>query len=526
MDKIIAWDLGTGGNKASLYDREGNCLASTFVPYDTAYPNSGWHEQRPDDWWRAVVESTRRVLDQTRVDPRQIGCCGISGHSLGAVPLDREGRLLRPLTPIWSDGRAAAQAREFFGRCDELEWYRITGNGFSPHLYSVFKVMWYRDHEPGMFSRIDKIIGTKDYVNFRLTSRIYTDPSYASGSGVYDLLRWGYSDRLIEASGLPASIFPEIVPSSQVIGQLTHEAADALGLHTGVKVVAGGVDNSCMALGAKAFKEGRVYNNLGSSCWIAVCSAKPLIRDASRPYVFSHVLPGMFASALCIVAGGSSFRWIQEQLAPDLAARAERERVDVYDLMAEEASRSPLGARGLLFNPSLGGGMPMDKSADTRGGFLGLDLGHTRADLFRAAMEGITLGLRLCLDELRRLTQVSDEMLIVGGGSKNTLWRRIYADGYGMRVVKSNVDQQAAALGAAAVAAVGTGLWKDFDRIDAIHRTEEVVEPDTANAAAYQRLLGPFKKAADDLADLQTLLRSNGGGKGREAPLAGEIVAA
>jgi xylulokinase len=511
VDKIVAWDLGTGGNKASLYDREGSCLASTFVPYDTAYPRSGWHEQHPDDWWRAVVESTRRVLEQTRVDAREVACCGISGHSLGAVPLDREGRLLRELTPIWSDGRAVAQAQEFFRRCDELEWYRITGNGFSPHLYSVFKVMWYRDHEPVMFSRIDRIIGTKDYVNFRLTGRIYTDPSYASGSGVYDLLRWRYSDRLIEASGLPARIFPEIVPSTQVIGQLTREAADALGLHAGVDVVAGGVDNSCMALGAKAFKEGRVYNNLGSSSWIAVCSVKPLIHDVSRPYVFAHVVPGMFASALCIVAGGSSFRWIRDQLAPDLVARAERERVDAYDLMAEEAARSPPGARGLLFNPSLGGGMPMDKSADIRGGFLGLDLGHTRADLFRAAMEGITLGLRLCLDELRRLTQVSDEMLIVGGGSKSALWRQVYADGYGLRVVKSSVDQQAAALGAAAVAAVGTGLWRDFDRIDAIHRTEEIVEPDPAAAAAYQRLLGPFKKAADDLADLQSLLRARAG---------------
>ncbi len=180
--------------------------------------------------------------------------------------------------------------------------------------------------------------------------------------------------------------------------------------------------------------------------------------------------------------------------------------MDAYDLMVEEASRSPLGAKGLFFNPSLGGGMPMDKSANIRGGFLGLDLGHTRADMFRAAMEGITLGLRLCLDELRKLTRVSDEMLIVGGGSKSALWRQIYADGYGLTVVKSNVDQQAAALGAAAVAAVGTGLWKNFDRIDAIHRVEEVVGPIAENAAAYSRLVPIFKRAADAQSDLGDLI--------------------
>jgi xylulokinase len=512
MDKIIAWDLGTGGNKASLYDRDGNCLASTFVSYDTRYPNSGWHEQSPEDWWSAVALSTKHLLAETAVDPREIGCCGISGASLGVVPVDREGRLLRPFTPIWSDGRAVAQTREFFARFDEHEWYRITGNGFSPQCYSVFKIMWYRDNEPEMFARIHKIIGTKDYVNFRLTGRICTDPSYASGSGVYDLLKWGYSDELIEASGLPARIFAEIVPSTAVIGEITPPAAQSLGLRAGVKVVAGGVDNSCMALGAKAFKEGRVYNSLGSSSWIAVSSAKPLINDATRPYVFTHVLPGMFASALCIASGGSSFRWVRDQLAPDLVARAAREGRDAYDLMSEEAGRSPLGAKGLLFNPSLGGGMPMDRSANIRGAFIGLDLGHTRADMFRAAMEGITFGLRLCLDEIRRLTRVSDEMLIVGGGSKSALWRQIYADGYGMPVVKSNVDQQAAALGAAAVAAVGTGLWQDFDRIDALHQTEERVEPIAENARKYDRLIGIFKKAADCQSDLGDLLLAASGG--------------
>ena len=507
MDRIIAWDLGVGGSKASLYDRDGRCLASAFVSYNTRYPNSGWHEQSPEnDWWHAVVEGTKQLLAKTEADPREIVCCGISGHSLGAVPLDREGHLLRPFTPIWSDGRAVAQTREYFKHYDEVAWYRTTGNGFSPQLYSLFKILWYRDNEPEMFSRIDKIIGTKDYINLRLTGRVCTDPSYASGSGVYDLLNWRYSPELIAASGLPARIFPEIVPSTQVIGQITPEAARALGLHPGVKVVAGGVDNSCMALGAKVFKEGRVYNNLGSSSWIAVSSAKPLINDASRPYVFAHVLPGMFASALCIASGGSSFRWIREQLAPDLAARAEQEGRDVYDLICEEAARSPLGAKGLLFNPSLGGGMPMDRSANIRGAFMGLDLGHTRADMFRAAMEGITLGLRLCLDEIRRLTKISDEMLIVGGGAKNALWRQIYADGYGMRVVKSNVDQQAAALGAAAVAAVGVGLWKDFDRIDSLHETEELVEPIPENARRYDRLIGLFKKAADYQSDLGDLV--------------------
>lgn len=496
-EKIIAWDLGTGGNKASLYDYEGNCLASTFVPYDTFYPRHGWHEQKPKDWWNAVVESTNRLLEETSVNKDYIVCCGISGHSLGVVPLDGEGNLLRKRAPIWSDSRAVKQAKDFFARIGEVEWYNLTGNGFPPQLYTAFKIMWYRDNEPELYKRIYKVLGTKDYVNFCLTGRMVTDYSYASGSGVYDLVNWKYSRELISASKLPEKIFPEIVTSTEVIGHIKDEAAAELGLNKSVKVVAGGVDNSCMALGAKAFKEGRVYNSLGSSSWIAVSSSRPLLNTKSRPYVFAHILPGMFVSALGITSGGTSFRWVKDNLAKDLVNLAQKKGADVYDLMTMEASKSPVGSNKLLFNPSLGGGMPMDKSDNIRGAFMGLDLVHTRADVIRASMEGITLGLRVCLDELRNMTELSEEMLIVGGGSKSYLWRQIYADAYKMKVIKSNVDQQAAALGAAAIAAVGTGLWKSFDKIDEVHNIEKVVEPIYGNVKVYDKLLKVYKKAGE-----------------------------
>lgn len=501
-DKIIAWDLGTGGNKASLYDSDGNCIAATFVPYNTGYPEHGWHEQKPQDWWNAVVKSTRRLLAELHVDKDEIACCGISGHSLGAVPLGRQGQLLRENTPIWSDGRAVAETKEFFSRFAESAWYNTTGNGFPPQLYSVFKAMWYRNHEPDLYKQIDKIIGTKDYINFRLTGRVVTDYSYASGSGVYDLLKWGYSPALIDASRIPIERFPEIVPSTEVIGEIRKDVADELGLGHHVKVVAGGVDNSCMALGAKAFKEGRLYNSLGSSSWIAVSSSKPLLNEKCRPYVFTHVVKGMFASALCIASGGSSYRWVRDAFCKDLSEAAERSRSDVYDLMTEEASHSPIGAKRLIFNPSLGGGMPIDKSVNIRGAFIGLDLGHTRQDLIRAAMEGVTLGLKSCLEELRQLTTLSDEMLIVGGGSKSPLWRQIYADGYNMKIVKTNVDQQAAALGAAAVAAVGTGIWNNFDKIDQIHQVTELAMPIAENVRKYQNLFEVFKLASGHQSDL------------------------
>ena len=503
---IIAYDLGTGGNKASLYDIDGNCLAGKFVPYPTQHLAAGWHEQRPMDWWNAVVESTHILLRETGIDRQEVECCGISGQSLGVVPLDRNGNLLRQGTPIWSDSRPDTQVQEFFEKVDEVNWYQMTGNGFPAPLYAIFKMMWYRDNEPGMFGQIDTIIGSKDFINAKLTGRIVTDYSYASGSGVYDLLGWKYSERLLEASGLPREIFPDIVPSTEVVGELTREAADALGLPRTVKVVAGGVDNSCMALGARNTQEGRVYNSLGSSSWIAVSSEKPLLDPHARPYVFTHVIPGMFTSALSIFSAGTSFRWVRDQLCQNLVKQAEQQGADAYDLMTALAAESPVGSNKLLFNPSLGGGTALDASQNIRGAFIGLDLGHTQADIARAAMEGIALGLRIALDKLRDFMHLSDEMLVVGGGSDSKLWRQIYADVYRTDIVKTNIGQQAAALGAAAVAAVGTGLWSDFSKIDQIHQIENIEKPIPQNSEIYERLLPIFARVGKYQSELGDML--------------------
>lgn len=479
---ILAYDFGTGGIKASLFDAEGKVLASGFDAYETFYPASGFHEQAPEDWWRATVKATRLLVAELTPGQRSgIRAIGISGHSLGVVPLDAEGRLLRARVPIWSDSRADAEAREFFGAIPEKSWYEATGCGFPPGLYSVFKLMWFKKHEPEWFNRVDVILGTKDYVNYRLTGVKATDNSYASGSGVYDLRKRVYSPAFIAASGLPASIFPRIVPSTQVLGTLTPAAAAELGLPETVQVVAGGVDNSCMALGAGAYREGRAYNSLGSSAWIAVSSSCPLIDERMRPYVFDHVVPGQYASALAIFSAGTSHTWLRDILGLDYAE---------MDRLAEAAGR---GAHGLFFNPTLAGGSSLDVTPKMRGAFANLDLRHTRGDLVRATMEGIAFGLRTALDALRRLVPIEEPLILVGGGAKAPLGRQIYADVYGLRVVRTTIGQQAAALGAAVVAGVGCGLWNDFSIIEHLSRTLDENIPARTAQSDYEVLYTRYR---------------------------------
>ena len=494
MKHVIAYDFGTGGIKASIYQPDGSCLASHFATYETHYPRPGWHEQDPRAWWEALVDATRLMLKEWNGNPGSIAAIGISGHSLGVVPLDARGELLRQYGMIWSDSRPDTQPKQFFEHVSESDWYMTTGCGFPPPLYTVFKIMWLRDNEPEVFARLHKVLGSKDYINYRLTGVMATDYSYASGSGVWDLVNWRYDSRLIAASGLAASLFPDAVAASEVIGTLTPEAAAALGLSTGVKVVAGGVDNSCMALGARAFRDGDAYNSMGSSSWIAVSGSKPLLDIRSRPYVFAHVVPGQFASAIGVFSTGSSLRWMREQLCKNLDPEAAQRKISVYELMIENATTSPMGARGAMFLPTLAGGSSLDPSPNVRGAFVQLELGTTQDDLCRAGLEGISMAQALALRALESLAPLSSEILAVGGGSVSDFWMQLYADMYGKRMIRSQVGQQAAALGAAATAFVGIGEWSDYQPMASIHQITDRRDPIPANRKFYAKRIRLFER--------------------------------
>ncbi len=454
-------------------------------------------------WWKAPAS----CLTSSGVNKDEIACIGISGHSLGAVPVDKDGNLLRDETPIWSDIRAQKEVEDFFRKIDPDEWYLTTGNGFPAACYTVFKVMWYKNHEPDMWKKVHKILGTKDYINFKLTGKLLTDYSYASGTGIYDLKGWKYCQEFITASGIPADVWPEIVPSTQVLGNVLPDVASEMGLGCDVLVVCGGVDNSCMALGAKNIRDGRVYTSLGSSAWIAVSSEQPVLDKKYKPYVFTHVMPNMFTSAVSIFSAGTSFTWVKDNICSDLNAEAQAANKDVYLLMNQEAEKAPIGSNKLLFNPSLAGGTSQDASVHIRGAYLGLDLKHGKPELIRAAMEGIAMNLRLRLDLLRQYTRLEDEILFVGGGAKSRFYLGIFADVFNTRILKTNIDQDAAALGAAAIAAVGCGLWQNFEKIDKIHKTVEVVEPDKENNRKYEKLLPVFALSAEYQAHISEALR-------------------
>jgi xylulokinase len=502
MQYVIAYDLGTGGLKAGLYQVDGQPAAFEFMPYPTYYPETDQHEQRPLDWWQAVCKATQKIIRSNGIDANQIVAAAASGHSLVAAPIGENGELLLDNVPIWSDRRATEETAAFFKRVNYQQWYQTTGNGDPPETYTVFKLLWLKKHFPEIYAKTRSVLGSKDFINFRFTGNIATDYSYASGSGVFDLEKWQYNDQYIYSSGISRNLFLAPLESHSLVGTVTAGAAKECGLCAGTKVFCGGVDNSCMALGTTGVGRDRMYTSLGSSAWIAVTSEKPILDSEKLPFVFAHVEKGFYTTGVSIFAAASAYKWARDTFCSDLSG-------DKYINMNSLAAMSPVGANGIMFNPSLAGGSSQEPSEALQGGFFGLKLSDNRNDMLRAILEGVALSLRGCLEFIDPLAHSDSPMIICGGGSKSDLWMQIFADVFDKKIQISNVDQDAASLGAAAIALRGAGFWKDYSPLDQLSTVKRSFDPIPENRDMYVLILKRFTRWINALATLHDEMIEN-----------------
>ena len=472
---IIAHDLGTTGNKASLHHDDGRIVASVTVAYPAHFAAGGVAEQNPDDWWNAVVAATRDLIARTSTPTSDIVGLVVSGQMMGAVLLDAEGEPARPAI-IWADTRAGAQQRELEDAIGAERAYGILGHRLNP-TYSVEKIMWVRDNEPDVWARVRRVCVAKDFIVLRLTGRLATDRSDASGTNAYDQTAGTWSDEVLRAARLDRALFPEILESTQIAGALTDVAATALGLHTGVRVVMGGGDGPLAAVGSGVVApEDGAYVCLGTSSWISFAADAPLHDPGMRTFTFDNVVPGSFVPTATMQAGGASVQWIAEALSPDPAhpetgrltaeASADVDTDDLYFLPYLLGERSP------LWDP------------DARGAFVGLSRHHGRAHLVRAVLEGTAFNLLSCIQAFRASGAVIDRIDAVGGGAQSDVYLSVLADVWGVPVRRRTIVEEANSLGAAVTAAVGLGIT-DFSAARALSEVTAEFTPDAGRHAVY-----------------------------------------
>lgn len=492
MKYVLAHDVGTSGNKATLFDDAGMLVHSVVFPYPVRYFRGTWAEQNAQDWWQAVCATTRVLLGKCRIDPRDIAVVSFSGQMMGCLPVDKAGAPLRP-SIIWADQRAQAQALSLSERLPMREHFAITGHR-NTASYGLPKLMWLRDNEPDLFRRAHKVLNAKDYIVYKLTGRFVTEPTDAAGFNCVSLTSFSWADQVLDAAGIGREKLPDIEPSTAVVGYVHRQAAEETGLAVGTPVVPGGGDGVCANVGVGSTSPGHGYCSLGSSAWVAATCDRPLVDDAMRVVTWVHIVPGLYSPNAAMQAAGNAYAWVRNTLCGVDVQAAQAEGKSAYPLMDRRARNSPPGANGLLFLPHLLGERSPRWNPDARGAFIGMGMETALDDLVRAALEGITMNLKLNLDIIASMIPL-EEVLITGGGARGDIWCQIMADVFGMPVRVPRLLEEATSMGAAVTGGVGIGLYKDFEitrQMVSIARTH-VPKPDAVTA--YQEILPLFDRA-------------------------------
>jgi xylulokinase len=479
---FLGIDVGTSGVKAVLVDLSGDVVAAAATPLTLQTPQPGWAEQDPDAWWGACVESIRGLIENRSAS---VAAVGISGQMHSSVFLDRDGEVIRPAL-LWCDGRTTAECREIEQRVGGEDRLRDLASNPALEGFTLPKVLWLKNNEPAAFDRLATVLLAKDYIRYRLTGELATEPSDASATLMYDTANLQWSDAIMRAVGLSASILPPVGGSSEVLGRVRADASRATGLAVGTPVVGGGADNACGAAGVGVVAPGEAVASWGTSGTLLAPLAEPKVDPSLRAHTFCHVVPGVWYLMGVVLSAGGAFAWYRDQLARDLAGNPAANTA-----LNDEAATIPPGAEGVTFLPYLQGERTPHRNANARGAFLGLSLAHTRAHLTRAVLEGICFALRDSLSILQSLGLSPNEVLLTGGGAKSGFLRQLQADVFGLSVTTVN-REEGPAYGAALLAAVGAGAFSDM--LSATRATLERKPPLAASAGAHREYDAPYAR--------------------------------
>jgi len=497
MTYILSHDLGTTGNKATLFSDTGTVCASGFSPYPTHYPRAGWAEQDADDYWQAFCTATRDLLAASKVEPGEVGAVAFSAQMMAALPIGRDGFPLRR-SIIWSDMRSSSQASQLEEMVGGRDVYRITGHRLSPS-YTATKAMWIRENEPEVFASTSVFLQAKDYVIFRLTGRAVTDYSDATGTNLFDVNTMEWSEEILRAAGIGKEKFPEAVSGDTVAGGITAAAAGKCGLAEGTPVVVGGGDGACATYGSGITDSTEAYLCLGTSSWIATSVVGPVIDEEMRIGNFALFEKGKFMPAGSMNAGGGALKWFVDSVLTG------EEDTDYDDLIFKASQVAP-GARGLLFLPYLMGERSPLWNHNARGTFMGLSMVHGRNEMIRAILEGVAYHIRSIYDVFLDNGIDPEALRILGGGARSEVWCSIIGEVLGKPISLLNVVDEATSVGAAMAGGVGIGLFSSFrDAAAAIKKTKEI-EPEKKNTATYDRYYPIFRKTYERLKDVYDMM--------------------
>lgn len=472
---FLGIDTSTTSSKALLINEQGKVIAVSSSPHSLQTPHPLWSEQDPTEWWQAVAQSIRKVLDSAKVNAADVAGVGLTGQMHGLVLLDAEAKVLRPAI-LWNDQRTQEQCDEIHRRIGKECFIQITGN-VALTGFTAPKILWVAQNEPEVYAKVKHVLLPKDYIRLQLTDVYAMDKADGAGTVLFNLKARDWSPEVLSALHIDPAWMPPTFEGTEITGKVNEAAARLTGLKAGTPVVAGGGDQAAQAVGVGAVETGIIGLTVGTSGVIFATTPAALIEPQGRLHAFCHAVPDMWHFMGVMLSAAGSLQWYRDTLAPN---------VD-FDALLLEAAKVPAGSEGLQFLPYLSGERTPYPDPLAKGAFIGLTLRHTQAHMTRAVLEGVAFGLKDCFGLIQEAgLGTIRQIRASGGGTKGALWRQILADVLESELVTVNTTE-GAAYGAALLAGVGLGAWKSV--ISACQECVQITgttQPNSENFAVYR----------------------------------------
>jgi len=487
---FLGIDLGTSSVKLIVMDEEGKVIESVSKDYPVFYPEQGWAEQNPEDWWNATKEGIKELVENKEIDGKSIKAIGFSGQMHGLVALDENDSVLMPAI-LWCDQRTGQECEyitEVVGK-DKLSKY--TGNKALTG-FTAPKILWVRKHRQEVYDKIRHILLPKDYIRFKLTGEYATDVSDASGTLLFDVENRVWSKEMLKILQITEDILPKCYESSQITGLISKEAAKWTGLEEGTIVVGGGGDQAAGAVGTGTVDSGIISVAMGTSGVVFASQKEYAVDRENRLHSFCHANDQWHVMGVMLSAASCLKWWVEAVNKGDSKT---------FDELLCEAEKIPAGSEGLIFLPYLMGERTPYSDPYAKGCFIGLNITHTRAHMTRAILEGVAFGLKDSLELVKNLNIPINEVRVSGGGAKSKLWRQILADIFGARIDMIN-SVDGPSYGAAILAAVGAERFNSVNEAcSKMIKITESIYPNEMNIDKYEKLYRIYTSLYSKLKD-------------------------
>ena len=490
MGYVLGIDLGTSSLKGLLMNKSGEVVAFAGYDYPLLHPKKGYSEQNPEEWVKACENVFKALSEKVGDFKAELEGIAISGQMHGLVTLDAENKVVRPAI-LWNDTRTTKQCTEIMEGFGE-RLIAITKNK-ALEGFTLPKILWMQEEESELWAKVEHIMLPKDYLIFRLTGEFATDYSDAAGTLLLDVAAKKWSDEILTKYNIDGKILPKLYNSIDCVGKIKAEYQKDFGFEKEVKVMGGGADNACAAVGSGIVSNGIGMVSIGTSGVFLSYEDEAHSNYSGRLHLFNHGIPDAYYSMGVTLAAGHSLNWFKETFAPK----------ESFEELLSDIDKIPTGSDGLLFAPYIVGERTPYADSKVRGSFTRIDTTHTRAHFARAVLEGITFSLRDSMELMSELTAKKfDKILSVGGGSKNKDWLQMQADIFDTEIITLTTEQ-GPGLGAAMMAAVGTGWFEDLKECaKTFVHYKSGINPVKENVLKYNEAYESYKKVYGATKDL------------------------